>query len=74
MLFEAYLCMQEQDMRTAMERIVEVCRDTQDRHFEWFAKLVEGHMEGIAAPARHRISNGRVERTNCMIKMLRRAG
>ena len=33
MLFEAYLCTREQDMRAAMERIVEVCLDTQDRHF-----------------------------------------
>jgi hypothetical protein len=48
MLFEAYLCTQEQDMRAAME--------------------------GIVAPARHHISSGRVEGTNCMIKTLRRAG
>ena len=48
MLFEAYLCTQEQDMRAAME--------------------------GIVAYARHHISSGRVEGTNCMIKTLRRAG
>jgi len=48
MLFEAYLCTQEQDMRAAMERIV--------------------------AYARHHISSGRVEGTNCTIKTLRRAG
>ncbi|RRF98690.1 MAG: hypothetical protein DUD39_08285 [Coriobacteriaceae bacterium] len=39
-----------------------------------FARLVEGHREGIDAHARRHISSGRVEGTNCMIKTLRRAG
>ena len=39
-----------------------------------FVRLVEGHMEGIAAHVRHHISSGRVEGTNQMIKTLRRAG
>ena len=61
-------------MRDAMGQIVEVCRGTGDRHFEWFARLVEGHMDGIVAHARHQISSGKVEGTNGMIKTLRRAG
>lgn len=47
---------------------------TGGRHFEWFARLVEGHMDGIVAHARHQISSGKVEGTNGMIKTLRRAG
>ncbi|RRF99902.1 MAG: hypothetical protein DUD39_01905 [Coriobacteriaceae bacterium] len=74
MLFEAYLCTQEQDMCAAMERIVEVCRETGDRHFARVARLAEGHRGGIVAPARRHISSGRVEGTNCMIETLRRAG
>ena len=71
MPFEAYLCTQEQDMCAAMERIVDMCRGTKDRHF---ARLVESHMDGIVAHACHHISSGKVEGTNQMIKTLRRAG
>ena len=74
MLARAYGYRQEKRMRDAMERVVEICRGTGNSHFEWFARLVEGHMEGIVAHARHRISSGRVEGTNQMIKTLRRAG
>ncbi|MGO5288817.1 transposase [Pseudoscardovia suis] len=74
MLARAYAYRQEKRMRDAMERIVEVCRGTGNRHFEWFARLVEGHMDGIVTHARHRISSGKVEGTNQMIKTLRRTG
>ena len=74
MLSEAYLCTQEQDMRAAMERIVEVCLDTQDRHFARVACLVKGHREGIVVHACRHISSDRIEGTNQMIKTLRRAG
>lgn len=74
MLSKAYSYKQPKRMRRAMESIVEVCRGTGDRHFEWFANLVEGHMDGIVAHATHQISSGKVEGTNGMIKALRRAG
>ncbi|QUC02950.1 transposase [Atopobium sp. oral taxon 416] len=74
MLTQAYSCTDVDAIRDAMEQVVEVCHGTKDRHFARVARLVESHMEGIVAHARHRISSGRVEGTNCMIKMLRRAG
>jgi len=74
MLAQAYSCTDADAMRAAMERIVDTCRGTKDRHFARVARLVEGHMEGIVAHARHHISSGRVEGTNQMIKTLRRAG
>ncbi|MFC2647468.1 MAG: transposase [Coriobacteriaceae bacterium] len=74
MLVQAYLCTQEQDMRTAMKGIVEVCHETGDRHFARVARLAEGYGEGIVTPARRHISSGRVEGTNYMIQTLRRAG
>lgn len=73
-LAKAYAYRQEKRMRDCMEGIVEVCRGTGNEHFEWFANLVEGHMDGIVAHARHRISSGKVEGTNNTIKSLRRAG
>ncbi|RRF99223.1 MAG: hypothetical protein DUD39_05535 [Coriobacteriaceae bacterium] len=74
MLAQAYSYTDADEIRAAIERIVEVCRGTKDRHFARVARLVEGHREGIVAHARHHISSGRVEVTNCMIKTLRRAG
>jgi transposase len=74
MLTQAYSCTDADAIRAAMERIVDTCRCTKDRHFARVARLVESHREGIVAQARHRISSGRVESTNCMIKTLRRAG
>ena len=57
-----------------MEEIVAVCHGTGNSHFEWFARLIESHMEGIVAHARYQISSGKVEGTNNMIKTLRRSG
>ena len=74
MLAQAYSCTDADEMRAAMERIVDMYRGTGDRHFARVARLVEIHMEGIVAHARHHISSGRVEGTNQMIKTPRRAG
>jgi transposase len=74
MLAQAYSCTDADAIRAAIERIVDTCRGTKDRHFARVACLVESHMEGIVAHARHQISSGKVEGTNQMIKTLRRAG
>lgn len=74
MLDRVYGYRQQKRMRDAMERIVEVCRGTDDRHFVWFTRLAENHMDGIAAHASHHISSGKVEGINQMLKTLRRAG
>ena len=74
MLAQAYSCTDADEIRAAIERIVDTCRGTKDRHFARVARLVEGHMEGIVVHARHQISSGKVEGTNQMIKTLRRAG
>ena len=74
MLAKAYTYRQEKRMRDMMEDIVEVCLAADNEHFTWFANLVDNHMDGIVAHARHRVSSGKVEGTNGMIKALRRAG
>ena len=74
MVAKAYSYRQEKRMRDMMGEVVSVCRGTGNGHFEWFARLVESHMDGIVAHARYQISSGRVEGTNNTIKSLRRAG
>ena len=74
MLGKAYSYKSEGWMRRKMREVVDACKSTGNRHFEWFARLVEGHMDGIVAHARYPISSGKVEGTNNMIKTLRRKG
>ena len=52
--------------------IIDLCRETKNPHFRWFANLLENHFEGIIAHATYRISSSKVEGTNNMIKTLRR--
>ena len=74
MLSKAYEYDDEEKMRAAMREIIEICRETQNKHFEKYANLLERHMAGIVTHADYRISSGRVEGTNGMIKALRRTG
>ena len=46
MFAQAYSCTDADAMHAAMERIVDACRGTKDRYFEWFACLVEGQRGG----------------------------
>ena len=46
---------------------------SKNKHFKWFARLLENHFEGITAHETYRISTGKVEETNNLIKTVRRA-
>lgn len=52
--------------------IIELCRENQNEHFLWFAKLLEDHLEGIITHGLYKISTGKVEGTNNKIKTTRR--
>lgn len=68
----AYSMSDGAEMGALVDDVCWLCRETGDRHFEWFARLLEGHAAGIVAHARFPISSGRVEGTNNMIKTVRR--
>ena len=61
-------------MRAHVLETASICRASGDRHLGRFARLLEGHIDGIDSHAKHRISSGRVEGTNNLIKTLRRQG
>lgn len=61
-------------MAEAITEIIETCKATGNRHFRWYARLLENHFEGIVAHADYPISTGRVEGINNKIKTLRRQG
>ena len=70
----AYTLKDECWMADEIIEIIDICNSTGNRHFIWFARLLENHFEGIIAHASYNISSSKVEGTNNMIKTLRRQG
>ena len=61
-----------EDMKAQISRIIDYCRGIDNKHFNWFANLLENHIDGICNYALFHITSGKVEGTNNMIKTLRR--
>ena len=59
-------------MADEITEIINICRETGNRHFRWFANLLENHFEGIIAHATYQLSSSKVEGTNNLIKTDRR--
>ena len=69
----AYRQQNTEEMRTKIKNIVSYCKAVGNVHFEWFARLLDNHLEGIVSHAEFRLSNGKVEGINQKIKTIRRA-
>jgi transposase len=61
-------------MSSKIKDIIETCRGTENEHFLWFARLLENHFDGIVNHARYKISTGKVEGVNNLVKTERRTG
>ena len=61
-------------MKAELNEIIELCEGTENKHFQWFSKLIKRHFDGMAAHAKFRLSNGKIEGINNKIKTLRRQG
>lgn len=70
----AFRMTDEAEMAKAIIEIIDECRATKNKHFIWFANLLENHFEGIIAHATYKISSGKIEGINNKIKTVRRAG
>lgn len=70
----AYTLRSEPEMAREMTEIIDICKETSNNHFKWFARLIENHFEGIIAHATFKITSGKVEGINNKIKTLRRQG
>ena len=73
-LDEAYRQTSEPEMSEMIIEIIDLCRETKNEHFRWFARLLDEHFEGVIAHATFRISSGKVEGINNKIKTIRRQG
>ncbi len=71
-LIEAFSCKGEIKMADQVTKIIDTCRGTKNKHFQWFAKLLENHFEGIISHATYGISSGKIEGINNKIKTVRR--
>ena len=68
----AFAITSESLMAESVMNIIDTCRSTGNKHFQWFAHLLECHLPGIIAHAAFRISSGKIEGINNKIKTLRR--
>ena len=55
-----------------LNTVLDLCRETKNRRFLWFYRLVQTHFDGIVAHGKFQIANGRMEGLNQKIKTMRR--
>lgn len=63
----------EIEMTRDISEIMSLCKDSGNKHFKWFGRLLDRHFKGIVAHATYKISNGKIEGINNKIKTLRRS-
>ncbi len=68
----AYEADTELKMKRRINSVISLCEGTENTHFLWFSRLLKTHYNGIISHATYKISTGKVEGTNQMIKTLRR--
>ena len=70
----AYSAASVDEMRAQIKEITDICRGTENKHFIWFARLLEDHEEGIVYRAKYKIGTSKLEGFNNAIKTERRQG
>lgn len=73
-LEQAFHATDEDEMAEHLNRIIGICQGTKNKHFEWFARLIETHWIGLVSHAVLHLSNGKIEGVNNRIKTVRRMG
>ena len=70
MLARAFQRDTDTDIANDQDDIIGTCRATKNTHFQWLARLIENHYEGIMAYASENAS-GIIEKTTNKIKRIR---
>ena len=71
-LSHAYTLGDEYKMAKEITEIIDICNDSSNKYFRWFSNLLEKYFEGIIAHGTYKISSGKVEGPNNLIKTVRR--
>ena len=74
LLDQAYSSNDEVEMCVKLEYIIDICIETENSHFKWFARLLQRHLSGIYSFAKYKISTGKLEGINSKIKTERHKG
>ena len=64
----------EWKMAKQIIEIIDLCNETKNEDFIWFANLLSNHFEGIIAHATIKITSSKIEGINNRIKTIRRMG
>lgn len=76
LLSYAYTFSDDDDFKVPMadiiNEVIDLCNDTGNEHFKWFARMLRNHFDGIVAYEDYRISSGKIEGINQKIKTVRR--
>jgi hypothetical protein len=59
-LDDAYKITNEIDMTKSISEIITICKETKNKNFEWFSRLLESHFLGFIAHATYKISSGKI--------------
>ena len=51
-------------MLDSISNIIKICKGTCNTHFQWFARLLSNHIEGIITHAIYKVTNGKFEGIN----------
>lgn len=73
-LAEAYEQDTPESMKAVLDKAIDECRRSHNKHLLWFANLLESYMPGITGYTRYPISSGKMEGVNGRIKEIRRHG
>jgi hypothetical protein len=46
-------------MIDSISNIIKICKGTCNTHFQWFARLLSNHIEGIITHAIYKVTNGK---------------
>jgi hypothetical protein len=46
-------------MFDSISNIIKICKGTCNTHFQWFARLLSNHIEGIITHAIYKVTNGK---------------
>ena len=68
-LHDSYKRIEVEDMIRDISESISICIETEDKHFIWFAKLLNNHFDGVVAHAKHPISAGKIEGINNRIRL-----
>lgn len=68
---ESYKCHSKGAMNAVILAAIDICDKSDNKHINWFGKLLMNHLEGITNFVEFRLTSGKVEGSFRKIKFIR---